>query len=339
VFLGYWVRVFQEFEKLSSVNGLTFYVVWGYLSVRDLPTYGSDVVVIVLVDEGCLIPHYLGQVNFVFKTYGFRPWSGGRTGGQMGLLLMMKGVRDHVRWMLHLAKFMYENKRFSIPREGRAVLPLGYARQKDLPVKPFHARRYLVSFLGSIEHYGDGYCYRWLPRAFFGGPKGLARSRMAASLTKLASVMPDEVFFATTPSFFESISTDGARYSEIMADTKICLAPRGASVETYRLFEALRCGCVVIGDRLPPHWFYEGCPVVQLEDWRDLDAAIEALTRDPQQLIELHRKSLNWWETKCSEKAVAAMLARCLKRPDAPLLMNRPLCLSPLNFCDRCGGI
>jgi hypothetical protein len=241
----------------------------------------------------------------------------------MGLLLLMKSVRDYVRWVRHLARFVYKNKKFRIPREGRAVVPLGYARQKDLPVKPFQARRYLVSFLGSIDHYGDGYCYRRLPRALFGGPKVLARSRMAASLTKLASVMPGDVFFATTPSFFESIATDGTRYSEIMADTKICLAPRGASVETYRLFEALRYGCVVICDRLPPRWFYEGSPVVQLDDWRDLDAAVEALTRDPQQLIELHRKSLSWWEARCSETAIAAMLARCLERSNAHSSMNR----------------
>src|SRR5262249_26690572 len=157
----------------------------------------------------------------------------------------------YLKWVPHLAGYMYKNKRFSVPREGRMVVPLGYARQIDLPVKPFHARRYLVSFLGSLEHYGDGYCHPLSPRTLFRGPKVLARNRMSDSLLRLASAMPDEVFFATTPSFFESIRTDGTRYSEIMADTKICLAPRGASVETYRFFEALRYGCVVICDRLP----------------------------------------------------------------------------------------
>jgi hypothetical protein len=38
----------------------------------------------------------------------------------------------------------------------------------------------------------------------------------------------------------------GDRYTEIMADTKIALAPRRSSVETYRFFEAMRQGCVVI---------------------------------------------------------------------------------------------
>ena len=179
VFIDYCVRVFQEFEKCSSVSGLTFYVVWGYPRVRDLPSYGNNVVAIVLLDEACLVPHYLGQLRYVFKTYGFRPWSGGIASGQMGLLLLMKFARDYLRWVLPLASFMYENKRLSVPREGRMVMPLGYARQTDLPVKAFHTRRYLLSFLGSIEHYGDGYCHPLSPRALFGGPKVLARSRMA----------------------------------------------------------------------------------------------------------------------------------------------------------------
>jgi hypothetical protein len=100
-----------------------------------------------------------------------------------------------------------------------------------------------------------------------------------------------------------------------MAETKICLAPRGSSVETYRFFEALRQGCVVICDRLPPHWFYDGCPAIQIDDWRDLEAQVAKLLADPQRLFFLHRESLAWWEAKCSEHALAAELVKCLEAP------------------------
>jgi hypothetical protein len=316
VLLHYWVRVFMELERSSCVRDLTFYVVLGYPGVPNLPTCGNDVVAIVLLDEGCLIPPYLGQIKFVFKTYGFRPWLGGFGRGRMTVLLLMKYVKDYTKWLAHLGRFMYQNSKFCVPRQGRMVVPLGYAGQADLPLKPFPARRYLVSFLGSIEHYGPDYCHRLSPRAWFGAPKILARSRMAGSVLKIASELPDEVFFESTSSFHDSVLTDGRRYSEIMANTKICLAPRGASVETYRFFEALRYGCIVICDRMPSHWFYTGCPAIQLEDWRDLPTLVKALTRDPRHMMKLHSKSVEWWKSVCSEKAVAAAITRSLQSCD-----------------------
>jgi hypothetical protein len=107
----------------------------------------------------------------------------------------------------------------------------------------------------------------------------------------------------------------GDRYTEIMADTRIALAPRGSSVETYRFFEAMRQGCVVICDRLPPHWFYLGCPAVQIDDWGNLEAEVKALSADPERLKDLHRRSLAWWDEKLSERAIAHAIARCLEAP------------------------
>lgn len=307
VFLTYWVRVFQLFEEMSALSGLTFYVVWDDKLVRDLPSYGSDVVAVVLQDECCTIPRYLSRVRFVFKAYGFRPQFVGSLRGNT-LASLLKLGKDCAVWALHLAAFVRENG-ISIPRQGRLVIPLGYARQSDIPTKPFATRRYLMSFLGSVEQYA---VHPLSPRALLGTPKIIARSRMAQALRQLASATPDDVFFATTGSFSESIASDGASYSGIMADTKICLAPRGSSTETYRFFEALRHGCVVICDRLPPHWFYDGCPAIQIDDWRDLEASVRPLIADPEHLFALHRESLAWWEAKCSEHAVAAVFARCL---------------------------
>jgi Exostosin family len=310
VFLTYWVHVFQWFEANSSLGGLTFYVIWDYQRVRDLPSYGNDVVAIVLMDEYGLIPHYLGRVRFVFKTYGFRPWLSGTSRGKT-LATMLKFIKDIGNWTFHLAAFVRKNGGVAMPK-NRMVIPLGYARQTDIAVKPFETRRYLVSFLGSVE---QRQYHTLSPRALLGTPKSEARSRMAKGLRKLASALPDKVFFAITGSFSESILSDGAGYSELMADTKICLAPRGSSVETYRFFEALRQGCVIICDRLPPYWFYRGCPAIQIDDWRDLEAQVNLLLADPQRLLALHHEALAWWEEKCSERAMAAVLVRCLEAP------------------------
>jgi hypothetical protein len=64
--------VFKLFEELWSLSG-SFYVVWDSKVVRDFPSYGSDVVAILLQDEYCTLPRYLGRVKFMFKASGFLP--------------------------------------------------------------------------------------------------------------------------------------------------------------------------------------------------------------------------------------------------------------------------
>jgi hypothetical protein len=308
--ITYWIRMFQHFEKLSSSSGLTFYLVWDYSLVRDLPSYGDDVVAILLTDEERIIPHYLRKVRFVFKTYGFRPWCGASLRGQPPVAIA-KCVREWVTWGAHLASFWRESG-LSLARDGGLVIPLGYAQQTDEPVKDFEARRYTVGFLGSAESKERA---QLSLHALLGTPKLIARSRMIEGLQKLAAANPEGTFFGTTGSFAESINTGGERYSKIMADTKIALAPRGSSVETYRFFEAMRQGCVVICDRLPPHWFYEGCPAIQIDDWNKLEAEVEALTANPERLLDLHRRSLAWWDAKLSERALAEVVAARLESP------------------------
>lgn len=305
VFLTYWVRVFQLLDQLSSVSNLTFYVVWDSKLIRDLPSYGSDVVAVVLQDEYCTIPRYWGRVRFLFKAYGFRP----QFERTFQLASLLKQAKDCAIWALHYAAFVRKNG-VPIPNQARLVIPLGYARQNDTPGQPFDTRRYLISFLGSVE---QDAVHPLSPRALLGTPKFIARSRMAEALRHLASAIPDEVFFATTGSYGESIVSDGTSYSEIMADTKICLAPRGSSAETYRFFEGLRYGCVIVSDRLPSHWFYEGCPAIEIDDWRNLEACVRPLISDPERLHELHRESLAWWKSRCSERTVAEIIARCVE--------------------------
>jgi hypothetical protein len=309
-FFNYWVRVFKELEKCLSMSGFTFYLVSNHILVDELPSYGDNVVAVVRSDEECWIPPYLGKVRYVFKTYGFQPWCGASLRGQSPASVL-KCVRDWGLWSLHYLSYLRQNGFWPVRGDRKMVVPLGYARQTDLPGKPFETRRYLVGFLGSIENRKYS---RFSPKRLLATPKYVARSRLAESLQELIAWAPDKVFYGTTASFTESTMTGaGDRYTEIMADTKIALAPRGSSVETYRFFEAMRQGCVVICDRLPPHWFYIDCPAIQIDHWGNLEAEVRALSADPERLVDLHRKSLAWWEEKLSERAVAQVIAACLE--------------------------
>jgi hypothetical protein len=297
VFLGYWKRVLRVLELASPVSGLTFYVVWDRGTVADLPTYGEDVVALVLQDEYGIVPQWSDRVRLVFKTYGFLPSlrAGGR--GRQRTATVVKALHDGALWL-----------RYSCWRSSPhcITVPLGYARQHDLPLKAFEERRYAVSFLGSADRSVHP---RFSLRRILGTPKVIARDRMLRALDRLALW---NAFVGTTAHYLASISDDGLAYSRVMQDTQICLAPRGSSVETYRFFEGLRYGCIVICDRLPPHSFYAGSPAIEIDDWGDLDGVLQTLLDDPLWMLVLHRRSLAWWRERCSEQAVGALMARCL---------------------------
>ncbi|HEX3413947.1 MAG TPA: hypothetical protein VHT00_19745, partial [Stellaceae bacterium] len=46
-FFNYWVRIFKEFEKCSSLSGLTFYLVSNHILVNERPSYGDAVVAVI----------------------------------------------------------------------------------------------------------------------------------------------------------------------------------------------------------------------------------------------------------------------------------------------------
>jgi hypothetical protein len=103
------------------------------------------------------------------------------------------------------------------------------------------------------------------------------------------------------------------RYSQSMMQTKICCAPRGTSIETYRLYEAMRYGCIIISEPLPPHWFYQGAPILQVANWTELNTLLPRLLSNPELMLKLHQQTLDWWQKKCSEVACGQYIVDQLK--------------------------
>ena len=117
LFLNYWVRAFQEFDKISRLEELTLYLVWNHMLVPELPSYGDNVVAVLATDEECVIPRYLNKVRFVFKSYGFQPWCGDSIQNPSPASVL-KCARDWALWAYHLALFAREN-RFSLTQGAR----------------------------------------------------------------------------------------------------------------------------------------------------------------------------------------------------------------------------
>jgi hypothetical protein len=136
---------------------------------------------------------------------------------------------------------------------------------------------------------------------------------MLAGVERLTARRPHlRVDLRLTSGFGASAAAAPDDLSRGLMSSKVCLAPRGTSVETFRLLEGLRAGCVVVGGRLPRHSFYVGAPVIQLDRWRHLDRVLLPLLDRPDELRRLHSSGLDWWRSRCSEQAVGRFMAEKL---------------------------
>jgi hypothetical protein len=98
-----------------------------------------------------------------------------------------------------------------------------------------------------------------------------------------------------------------SEYQQTMRRSKIALCPPGfLSNETFRHFEALRAGCAVISERLPPsNPFYQTSAIIQVDSAREMVARARELLSNEGRLKHLMQLSRRWWERKCSPEAVA----------------------------------
>lgn len=314
-------RVFRQMERHLDRGGWTVYLTW---RLDRLPSVGPNVIAVVMGDEWSRVPAYANQVAATFKCYGTSLPLGSKSPWRpsyLNMLLWTKYLRTQVRRLPSLLRHAATTLSWRIKKnQDRPPIydfPLGYGNQMDLPLRPLPERPYDLFFAGSVEHAQYPF---WSPKYWIQSPKAVSRHRMIEEMGKLARRDPSiEIKLSTTSEFawnavfYNKPNTEGlldARtYSEHMMNAKICLVPRGTSLETFRFFEALRYGCILITEPLPDRWFYDGAPVIEIEDWSTLITTIKDLLASPKQLQLLHEASLNWWNRVCSEEAVGRFMA------------------------------
>jgi hypothetical protein len=309
----YFGRVLIEMEKRLADERLDIYLTW---SVDRLPDYGDRVVAIVLGDEAGRIPRYADSVHAVFKSYGTRPVleSASLGPGAVGLGAIAQFGLRWLRWLpggvAHGARIAGRRLRGEAVPRRLFTIPLGTYNQLDLPTLAVEDRPTDLFFAGSVEHHGS-------PRRLH-SPKLLAREEMLSAVERLGRRRPKlRLDIRVTDGFMASAGASPADYSRGLMEARICLAPRGTSLETFRVFEGLRYGCVVVTERLPHTWFYDGAPILQLKRWNELEQVIAPLLDDPAELARWHVHALDWWRERCSEAALGNYMADRLNALDA----------------------
>jgi len=295
----FFADVVLDAERRLGGPGLTWVLSW---DVERLPVGGDDVVALVLGDEASRRPPYAGDVLATFKAYGDRPRLRRAELRRPPALASAIAV-EHAR---RRALALHDRVR-ARGRRGAEIhrLPLGTFNQVDLPMVDILERPVAVAFAGSVGAPRGRAPSRRLPPA-----KTTSRRAMLAGLEAFRARRPEaRVALQVTSAFGAPEAGDPIAYSRSLMDARICLVPRGGSVETFRFFEALRAGCVVVCEPLPRAWFYDGSPAVALGDWRRLPDVLERLLDDPAELRRRHEAGLAWWRERCSVPAVAAFVA------------------------------
>lgn len=275
-----------------------------------LPEYGDRVVALLLSDEVGLIPRYARHVRAVFKTHRMRPVLGSSTlwkVDRLNVALWLKFVRNCALHFLSRWNSTFVPSKWPPRIHDKAQVfdvPLGYWRQDLLPQKSMEERTVQCFFAGSVS-LKMPFWRRPIP-----SPKEIARRNMFATVEKMKlnnGAIRFDVGEVTASTLLAS--ADSLCYSKRMMDARICLAPRGTAIDTWRLFEGLRAGCLVICEHLSDDWFYAGAPVLRIDDWTELQRVIEPYLDNLAALEEARLRSLAWWRDVCSEVAVGRAMA------------------------------
>jgi len=314
----YPLAVLAEAQETIATPGLHFYL------TKDpdrLPEYGPHVVVVLIEEERCKIPAYARHIRAVIRDMQTYPFPGFRLHASMGSLeavLLFEYLRDwmtHLRSRIRLARFNPGISRVT-DQPRIFTIPLGYHSQKELPLVPMRERTLDSFFSGDVRSHFTRNDYRYWTST----SKILARQQLWRALEQLPTslsgadgawkILRNEI---TT----ETAAADPAAfggYSERMQQSRICLAPRGSVAETFRLFEGLRSGCLVMTNRLPPVPFLAGAPVVYVDHWKQLPALLRKYARDFDALEQASRASRRWWDEHCSEAVIGKQIADALNQ-------------------------
>ena len=110
------------------------------------------------------------------------------------------------------------------------------------------------------------------------------------------------------------IALDG--YCDIMNNTKVALVPIGSgSWESFRFFEAMCAGCIVINVGMPQTPMYAAAPAFPMDaGWAELTKIIDFILSIEEEVLEYQSNSaIMWYEHFCSPERLAEYMFKRIK--------------------------
>jgi len=140
---------------------------------------------------------------------------------------------------------------------------------------------------GIINKHKDNRKYKW---AFTGTPHKSSRHDL---LFQLFSIKP---FFCHKTEKFNTKIISAEEMSEVLSSTEFLPCPNGFyHPETYRLYEALQCGCIPIVEDTYKYYdrLFPSNPFIKVEKWADVRPILKSWEKD--QIKKKQEECINWW--------------------------------------------
>jgi len=193
-------------------------------------------------------------------------------------------------------------------------LPLGYHTYVDdwtpLPMKE---RLFNVSFTGCLNRnriqLASEITQLSIPTIGF-GLRWMKRQTLFI-LNTIASYKHPIDYFRFNPDFNKGLSVKD--YHFFLRHTKIALVPRGwVNTETFRLYEAMKWGCVVIAEEQPDREYYKDLPIIQVSDWNTGYKIARDLMGDLNELERISTETIRMYNEQLSGGAVGKLMCKAL---------------------------
>lgn len=175
--------------------------------------------------------------------------------------------------------------------------PLGYNKKHvKLPYKPVKSRPTDVFFAGHMASTNRRHYLRWVIE-YFQDMKPNKRPKLDFNITKGFN-----------------LGLTGEEYSQKLHDAKIVVCPAGnVSMETFRHYEAMRSGAIVVSPKLPQTKIYKDSAICQIEEWEDnVGDAIMDLLSDIDMLQLVQDRQQQTYNNRFTAKSVAKYINELL---------------------------
>ena len=132
--------------------------------------------------------------------------------------------------------------------------------------------------------------YKW---AFIGTPHKSSRQDLLFQFAKI------EPFFCHKTQEFNKKIIDVNKMSEILSSTEFMPCPNGfVHPETYRLYEALECGCIPIVENAYKYYdrLFPNNPFIKVDKWFDAKELVRSWNNE--QIKKKKDECISWWDSQ-----------------------------------------